>query len=586
MKLAAHFQRRSGWINLSAATLVALLQRTPVLRVAAAADEFVAASPVGTILKSAVAVVASMGAIDSMAGATILADSLNNNPSSNPLPNFTVTVGVAITPLAFTITNTMNIASWKVTGTIPPGMMLKTVEAGGQSLTGPGVLDATSAGSTGDPWTPGTTGNSTTTPELVGTPTTAGTYVIDLQGYADPAEMGGSGGTFVGTGISAVFPFTVVVSNASTGGTTSPPAFTTQPISVSVTGGEVALVAVASNSPTYQWMWNGSTPVSGATDQTLVITNASAAVGSYTCVATNAGGTVTSSAATVALVSTGDPGHLSNISARAEVGTGGGIVFGGFAIGGANGSLPVLVRASGPAIAAAPFNVPGTLADPQLELFNSAGTAIPGDENEGWGGSAAISAAAAQVGAFSWGSSTSHDAALDLTLANSTYTAQVAGQTGDTGDALLEIYDASPAGSFTAGGTRLTNLSARVNVGTGANVLFAGFVIAGNSALTVLIRASGPAIAAAPFNVPGTLSDPQLTLQNPSTGAVYASNSSWAGDGEVSTAASSVGAFAWSVPTSHDSALLITLPPGNYTAEASGSSGDSGVAIVEVYEVQ
>jgi hypothetical protein len=586
MKLAAYIQRRSGWINLSTATLVALLQRTPVLRVAAAADEFVASSNIGTILKSAAAVVASMGAIDSMAGATILADSIDNSPSSNPLPNFTATVGTAITPLAFTITNTMNIASWKVTGTIPPGMMLKTVETGGQVLTGPGDLDATSPGTSGDPWTPGTAGNNTTTPELVGTPTTAGTFVFNLQGFAEPGEMGGSGTTFVGTGISAVFAFTVVVSDASTGGTTSPPAFTTQPISVSVTGGEVALEAVASNGPTYQWMWNGSTPVAGATDSTLVLPSAAAAVGSYTCVATNSAGTATSNPATVSVVTTGDPGHLSNISARAEVGTGGNIVFGGFAIGGANGSLPVLIRASGPAISVAPFNVPGTLPDPQLELFDSAGAAIPGDENEGWAGNAAVAAAAAQVGAFAWGSTTSHDAALDLSLANSSYTAQVAGQSGDTGDALLEIYDASPAGSFTAGGTRLTNLSARVDVGTGANVLFAGFVIAGNSALTVLIRASGPAIAAAPFNVPGTLSDPQLTLQNPSTGAVYASNSSWGGDGEISTAASSVGAFAWSVPTSHDSALLITLPPGNYTAEASGSSGDSGVAIVEVYEVQ
>src|ERR1035438_6040765 len=103
MKLAAYIQRRSGWINLSTATLVALLQRTPVLRVAAAADEFVAASPIGNLLKSAAAIIASMGAIDSMAGATILADSLNASPSGT-LPNFTATVGTAITPLGFTIT--------------------------------------------------------------------------------------------------------------------------------------------------------------------------------------------------------------------------------------------------------------------------------------------------------------------------------------------------------------------------------------------------------------------------------------------------------------------------------------------------
>jgi hypothetical protein len=582
MKLAAYIQRRSGWINLSTATLVALLQRTPVLRVVAAADEFVASSPFGTILKSAAAVVASMGAIDSMAGATILADSLDQSPSGT-LPNFTATVGVAVTPLGFTITNTMNIASWKVTGTIPPGMMLKTVEAGGQSLTGPGVLDATTTGTSGDPWTPGTSGNNTTTPELVGTPTTAGSFTFNMQGFAEPGEMGGTGSTFVGTGISAVFPFTVVVSNPAV--VTNGPAFTTQPLSVSVVGGRVALNAVASNSPTYQWM-NGTTPVAGATDSTLLISNAAAAAGSYTCVATNSAGSSTSNAATVAIVSTSNPGHLVNLSARAEVGTGGNIIFGGFAIAplGTSATLPILIRGSGPAIAAAPFNVPGTLADPQLQLFNSANAVL--ETNDGWQAEPAISAAAAAVGAFSWGTTASHDAALVVTEPTGTYTAQIAGESGDTGDALVEIYDASPAGSFTPGGTRLTNLSARVDVGTGGNVLFAGFVIGGNSALTVLIRASGPAIAAAPFDVPGTLPDPELTLQNPSTGAVYALNTSWGGDSEIANTASSVGAFSWSVPSSHDSALLITLPPGSYTAAAAGQSGDTGVAIVEVYEVE
>jgi hypothetical protein len=344
----------------------------------------------------------------------------------------------------------------------------------------------------------------------------------------------------------------------------------------------VALSAVASNSPAYQWMLNG-VDIAGATDSTLLLSDAAAAAGTYTCVATNSMGAATSSPAAITVISTSDPGHLSNLSARAEVGTGANIIFGGFVIGpfGGSGQLPVLIRGSGPALVQ--FGVPGTLPDPQLQLFSATDAVLA--TNDGWAGNATISSTAAAVGAFSWPSPTSHDAALVETLANGDYTAQVSGESGDTGDALVEIYDASPAGSFTAGATRLTNLSARVDVGTGANILEAGFVIAGDSALTVLIRASGPAISVEHFNVPGTLADPQLTLQDQNSGTVLGQNISWGGDPEISSVAALVGAFQWDTPGSHDSALLITLPPGNYTAAAAGSSGDTGVAIVEVYEV-
>jgi hypothetical protein len=364
------------------------------------------------------------------------------------------------------------------------------------------------------------------------------------------------------------------------------PAATSQPSSQTIaSGGTVVLSFAATGSPVpeLQWFLNGA-PVQSANGPTLVIFGATAAdAGSYTCTATNASGSVTSAAAVLNVVATPDPGRLINLSARAEVGTGGNIVFGGFAIGplGTAGSQPVLVRASGPALVA--FSVPGTLPDPQLQLFSSSGAVL--DTNEGWAGDTAIAATAAAVGAFKWTAVASHDAALALPLASGTYTAQVAGQSGDTGDALVEVYDATPAGTYLPSMPRLVNLSARVDVGTGANVLFAGFVIGGSTSITVLIRASGPAIAAAPFDVPGTLPDPQLTLQNPNTQAVLATNNGWEGDSNISEVAAYVGAFAWGDPSSHDSALLITLPPGSYTAEAAGASGDSGVAIVEVYEV-
>lgn len=573
MKIIAYLRRRYAWMNVSMVTLVALLQRSPTVRLVEIADEYVADSPVGALVKFTGAALASLGTINSMAGATILASSLTMNPTG-PLPVFNATLGTTITNLAFTITNTMNIASWTITGDIPPGLKLEALENTSIFLTGPGNLDATTSGTSANAWGGGgTSGNNTTTPVLVGTPTASGTYTFMLQGFANPGEKGGNGGTFVGTGISSVFSFTVKVTDAAG----AAPSFTVQPISVTVAGGTVALQAVANNSPTYQWMLN-NVAVSGATSSTLVLTNAATHVGSYTCVATNSAGSTTSNAATVAIDNTTNIGRLVNISCRATVGTGANILIAGFAIGGAGttGTESLLIRGSGPALAG--FGVAGTLPDPELSLFSGSNML---DSNSGWGGSATISTTAAAVGAFAWSDTTSHDAALVEHLSGGPYTVQIAGQTGDTGVALAEVYDATPAGGYTPTTPRVVNISARVQVGTGGNILIAGFAIGGATARTVLIRASGPALNA--FGVTGTLADPELQLFSGST--VLDSNTAWGGATPIVNAAAQVGAFAWSSATSNDSAILITLPPGPYTAQISGASGDTGVALVEVYEV-
>jgi hypothetical protein len=116
-------------------------------------------------------------------------------------------------------------------------------------------------------------------------------------------------------------------------------------------------------------------------------------------------------------------------------------------------------------------------------------------------------------------------------------------------------------------------------------VLIAGFVIGGSTSKTVLIRASGAALG--PFGVTGLLPTPQLQLYGlgASGSVLLASNDGWNGDAEITAAAAEVGAFAWTDPASADAALLITLPPGNYTAEVLGANGATGIALVEVYEV-
>ena len=371
-------------------------------------------------------------------------------------------------------------------------------------------------------------------------------------------------------------------------------AFIQQPSLQTIASGSTVVfsVSVGDASATYQWSLNGvplsdgasgSATISGSAAPALVINGAALQnAGTYTCTATNSTGTVTSDPAPLTISSTTDVGRLINLSCRAQVGMGANTLIAGFVAGGANttGSESLLIRASGPALI--PLGVTGTLPDPQLQLYqsNSNGTAALIRTNVGWDGNAAIASAAAAVGAFEWTNASSHDSALLVSLDGS-YTAQVAGQSGDTGLALAEVYDVTPAGTYTPMTPRLINVSARNQVGTGGNILIGGFVIGGTTSKTVLIRASGPALV--PFGGMGTLPDPELQLYSGTT--LLESNTGWGGNAQIASVAASVGAFSWGSSATPDSALLVTLPPGAYTAQVSGASGDTGVALVEVYEV-
>jgi hypothetical protein len=109
-----------------------------------------------------------------------------------------------------------------------------------------------------------------------------------------------------------------------------------------------------------------------------------------------------------------------------------------------------------------------------------------------------------------------------------------------------------------------------------------GFVIEGTAPRTVLIRADGPVLST--FGVPSALPDPVLTVYD-NTGTAIATNTGWATNtnpATISTAALEVGAFALPNP-SPDSALLLTLQPGAYTAQITSAKGNSGKALFEAY---
>jgi hypothetical protein len=360
------------------------------------------------------------------------------------------------------------------------------------------------------------------------------------------------------------------------------PVFMNRPMSAAVAGGTVALSAQASNSPAYQWYLNGTTPVPGATSSILLLPDATAEVGVYTCVATNVSGTSTSAPATVSLADTNNVGRLTNLSYRARVESGGDEIVLGFATGGQGtaGSEPLLIRGSGPGLI--PFGVTGTLPDPTLELFS--GLTLLGADT-GWAGNAAIASAAQAVGAFEW-SAQSRDSALLEDLAPGPYTFELSGQSGDSGVALAEIYDATPEQSFGPSSPRLVNLSAQVRVNSDAEIPVVGFVVGGATSMTVLLRASGPSLAE--FGVSGILPDPRLELfrvNGDGTSTLMGSNAGWGGSPQIAGVASAVGAFSWGETGTSDSALLAALPLGNYNVDVSGAIGGLGLALLEVDEV-
>jgi hypothetical protein len=276
--------------------------------------------------------------------------------------------------------------------------------------------------------------------------------------------------------------------------------------------------------------------------------------------------------------------RLLNLSSLGVVGTGQNVLVSGFIIGGST-SKPMVLRGVGPGLV--PFGVAGTLANATLTLFNGSGQVIA--TNSGWGGGSTLAGLFAQVGAFPLAAS-SADSAIAMTLAPGAYTVQISGG-GGTGKALIELYDATA--EIQDQYQQLLNISSRALVNASSGPLTGGFIVAGNNSKQLLIRGVGPTLGQ--FGIAGALTDPVLTVYD-SGGNVVAINRSWgtplpvttgqvvATAAAITAADGVVGAFA--LPAgSKDTAVIITLPPGAYSAQVTGNAGASGTAMVEIYEL-
>jgi hypothetical protein len=502
-------------------------------------------SSIGSLLKSAAALAGSLGAIHTLAGATAVT-------VSTPSP-LGATVGVAATDVVFGVTGTANPPSSWSFDAIPPGMNF-------DGHTTPGTYNVVSEY--------GTT-------MLSGTPTAAGTYAINLTAY----EYNN------GAGLStAPFSYTVDVSG--------PPVITTQPAPQTVNAGASPTLSVTSSGATsYQWQLNGSSIV-GATNPTLSLTNiGTTQAGSYTVVVN---GLVTSSAAAMT-VNVGS--SLYNISSRAYLGSGTdqNIVAGFYTNG--SGSKNVVLGGIGPDLAVIDPALSGlNLTNPKLTLFNGGGTVLA--TNTAWGGSQTLINALASVYAPPLPTN-SNDTVIFTSVPAGPgigYTAEMDGLNNTTGIALIEAYDYDSYTGTPA--SNLINISTRAFVGTGNDVLVAGFWTIGSTSQTLLIRAVGPGLAASDPALSGlTLVTPTLTLYD-SSGKIIATNTGWgnapvAGNSTVAagiqpaTTAIMNSVYASSIAAgSTDCAMVVTLPSNaGYTVQVNGVNSTTGVALVEVYNV-
>jgi hypothetical protein len=290
-------------------------------------------------------------------------------------------------------------------------------------------------------------------------------------------------------------------------------------------------------------------------------------------------GGANSNPATVSITITGPASHPLNLSTRLNVLTGENVLIGGFYI---TGSAPkkVIVRAIGPSLNVGGVPINGRLGDTVLELFDQT-THQKVASNNNWkvddatGGSQEATIVATKVPPPD-----DLESALVVTLKPGPYSAIVSGKDGSTGIALVEAYDLD-----TAADSKFANISTRGFVAGGSNVMIGGFILgASQGGSEVLVRAIGPSLTGA--GVANALPDPRLEIHS-ENGAVIATNDNWKTDDKTGQSQEAA-ITATTIPPTKDaeSALLLTLPPGNYTAVLGGNGAATGVALVEIYNLQ
>ena len=259
------------------------------------------------------------------------------------------------------------------------------------------------------------------------------------------------------------------------------------------------------------------------------------------------------------------PPSVANISTRMQVLTGNDVMIGGFVIGG-TGTKRVAVVATGPSLSQ--FGIANPLANPKLTLVRASDQTIVAT-NDDW----QTAANAADLTASGFAPTNALEAAILADLSPGAYTAIVEGLDNGTGVSVVGVYEVDRPEA------PLVNISTRGRVQTGNDVMIGGFVVGGTLPQTLAIVATGPSLAA--FGITSPLANPKVTLVRSSDQVIIATNDDW----QAGTHAAQLQAAGFAPTDPLEAALLVTLPPGAYTAIVEGVGGTTGVAVVGVYAV-
>jgi uncharacterized protein (DUF1800 family) len=251
-----------------------------------------------------------------------------------------------------------------------------------------------------------------------------------------------------------------------------------------------------------------------------------------------------------------------NLSTRMVVQTGDNVLIGGFIVEG-TGQKTIALRAMGPSLP-----VPGRLSDPLLELHDASGGLVVSNDN--W-------RTAQQDAIIAAGLAPSNDleSVIITTVTPGAYTAIVKGVNDVTGVGLVELYDLDPDNTS----SRLANISTRGNVLTDDNVMIGGFIVRGDVSKKMIIRARGPSIFLNGIPISDSLSDPMLELHD-GNGTLIAQNDNWR-----STQEAEINATTLAPTDDREPALIAILAQGNYTAIVRSAQNTSGIALLEMYDL-